>query len=212
MTALSYDCPDSLGKRQHAPPAITSFSFLKNVVTMTHVNLAVRFYISNSRNVLHWRRRAMKGYEGVEIQLHGFFKLGSRWRWAVSFTSRPLYPRRKILRYPLNKKLAGPQSRSGRFIDVKTLFSLPRIRTTIPRLPTAPRRNYTDYAIPAPKYGQKYDTPPPEQLTTIPRRLSKITAVTLVECRFNTLGIIFIKDSLLYIIVNKYFVLIQNVD
>jgi hypothetical protein len=36
------------------------------------------------------------------------------WRWVVSFTSRPLYHRRKSPRYPLDRMLGGPQSRSGR--------------------------------------------------------------------------------------------------
>jgi hypothetical protein len=34
--------------------------------------------------------------------------LGTRWRWVVSFILRPLYPR-----YPLGRRLGGPQSRSG---------------------------------------------------------------------------------------------------
>jgi hypothetical protein len=38
-----------------------------------------------------------------------FFDLGTSWRWVVSFTPLPLYPR-----YPLDKKLGGPQSQSGR--------------------------------------------------------------------------------------------------
>jgi len=40
--------------------------------------------------------------------------LGARWRWVVSFTHRPLYPRGKNPRYPLDRTLGGPQSRSGR--------------------------------------------------------------------------------------------------
>jgi hypothetical protein len=28
---------------------------------------------------------------------------GTRWRWVVSFISRPLYPQRKILQYPLDR-------------------------------------------------------------------------------------------------------------
>jgi len=35
--------------------------------------------------------------------------LRTSWRWAVSFTSRPLYPWK-----PLGKKLGGPQNLSGR--------------------------------------------------------------------------------------------------
>jgi hypothetical protein len=36
------------------------------------------------------------------------------WRWVVSFTPRSLYPQRKSPWYPLDKRLGGPQSRSGR--------------------------------------------------------------------------------------------------
>jgi hypothetical protein len=30
----------------------------------------------------------------VEVYIHSFFNLGTRWRWVVSFTPRPLYPQR----------------------------------------------------------------------------------------------------------------------
>jgi len=40
--------------------------------------------------------------------------LGTRWRWVVSLTTRPLYTRNKSPRYPLDRKLCGPQSLSGR--------------------------------------------------------------------------------------------------
>jgi hypothetical protein len=56
----------------------------------------------------------MKRYLGVEVQLHSFFDLGTRWRWVVSFTPRPLYPQGKNPWYPLDMRLGGPQSRSGR--------------------------------------------------------------------------------------------------
>jgi hypothetical protein len=36
--------------------------------------------------------------------------LSTRWRFVVSFTSLPLYPRRKIPRYPLNRRLVGPKA------------------------------------------------------------------------------------------------------
>jgi hypothetical protein len=38
----------------------------------------------------------------------GFLDLGTSWRWVVSFTPRPLYPRGKSPRYPLNTRLSGP--------------------------------------------------------------------------------------------------------
>jgi hypothetical protein len=41
------------------------------------------------------KRHAMKTYWGMEVQLHAFFDLGTRWRWVVSFTPRPLYSQGK---------------------------------------------------------------------------------------------------------------------
>jgi hypothetical protein len=35
-----------------------------------------------------------------------------RWRWVVSLTPRPLYPRGKNTLYPLDRRLGGPHSRS----------------------------------------------------------------------------------------------------
>jgi hypothetical protein len=61
-----------------------------------------------------WRR-----IEGVEVWLHTFFDLGTRWRRVVSFTPRPLYPQGKSPWYPLYKRLGGPQSRSGRSDEEK---------------------------------------------------------------------------------------------
>jgi len=40
--------------------------------------------------------------------------LNTRWRWVVSFTPRPLYPRGKRFRYLPDRRLGKPQSRSGR--------------------------------------------------------------------------------------------------
>jgi hypothetical protein len=54
----------------------------------------------------------MKAYWGVEVQLHLFFDLGTRWRWVVSVTPRPLYPQGKGPWYPLEWRLGEPQSRS----------------------------------------------------------------------------------------------------
>jgi len=36
------------------------------------------------------------------------------WTLVISFTLRPLYPRGKSPLYPLDTRLRGPQSRSGR--------------------------------------------------------------------------------------------------
>jgi hypothetical protein len=55
----------------------------------------------------------------------------------VSFTSQPLYPQRNKLRYPLDRRLGGPQSRSG--LGVKEKNSQPPAgnRTTIIRSSSA---------------------------------------------------------------------------
>jgi hypothetical protein len=41
-----------------------------------------------------------------------FLDLGTSWRWVVSFTPRPLYPRGKSLWYRLDRRLGGPQNQS----------------------------------------------------------------------------------------------------
>jgi hypothetical protein len=56
----------------------------------------------------------MKAYWGVKVYLHAFFDLGIRWRWVVSFNPRPLKPQGKSPWYPLDRRLGGPHSRSGR--------------------------------------------------------------------------------------------------
>jgi hypothetical protein len=47
----------------------------------------------------------VKAYWGVEVYLHAFFDLGTRWRWEFSFTPRPLYPHRKSSWCPLDRRL-----------------------------------------------------------------------------------------------------------
>jgi hypothetical protein len=73
-----------------------------------------------------------------------FLGLSTSWMWFVKFTPRPLYPRGKSPRYPLNRWLDGPQSRSERRGEEKILDS------TGTRTPTPRSSSYTDYAIPAP--------------------------------------------------------------
>jgi len=51
--------------------------------------------------------------------------LGTRWRWVVSFTPRPLYPQGKSPRYALDRRLGGPQNRSGYGGEKKNSQPLP---------------------------------------------------------------------------------------
>jgi hypothetical protein len=66
----------------------------------------------------------MKGYWGVEVQLHPFFDLRIRRRWVVSFTPQPLYPRGKSPWYPLDRRLVGLQCQSGRGGEKKIPISV----------------------------------------------------------------------------------------
>jgi hypothetical protein len=81
-----------------------------------------------------------------------FLDLGTSWRWVVNFTPRPLYPRGKSPRYPLDRRLGGPQSRSGRFGEQKILDPYWDSNSD-PSVVQPVTSRYTDYAIPAPVMG-----------------------------------------------------------
>jgi hypothetical protein len=55
----------------------------------------------------------MKAYDGVDVELQ-IFLTSALAGGVVSFTPRSLYFRGKSPRYPLNRRLGGPQSWSGR--------------------------------------------------------------------------------------------------
>jgi hypothetical protein len=73
----------------------------------------------------------MKAYWGSGDIAPRILDLGTRWRWAVSFTSLPLYPQGKSPWYPLDRRLGGPQSRSGRGGEKKNSQSLPGLEPPI---------------------------------------------------------------------------------
>jgi hypothetical protein len=54
-------------------------------------------------------------------------ELGNRQRGVVTFTSLPLYPQGNRHRYPMDRRLGGPQGRSGRCGEEINLFLLPWI-------------------------------------------------------------------------------------
>jgi hypothetical protein len=62
--------------------------------------------------VLYWisLHEDVLGNGGIAPRIN----LGTRWRWVVSLTPLPLYPRGKSSWYPLDRRLGGPQSRPGR--------------------------------------------------------------------------------------------------
>jgi hypothetical protein len=61
----------------------------------------------------------MKAYWGSVGIASRIFDLGTKWRRVVSFTTRTLYPQGKSPWYPLDRRLGGPQSRSGHGVKEK---------------------------------------------------------------------------------------------
>jgi hypothetical protein len=59
------------------------------------------------------KHHATKTYRGSGGIAPHILNLDTRWRWVVSFTTRPLNLGERR-RYALDKRLGGPQSRSGR--------------------------------------------------------------------------------------------------
>jgi len=64
------------------------------------------------------RYEGILGSGGEAARIRG---LGTRWRWVVSFTPRPLYPQGKTPCYTLNRRLGGPQSRSIEYSELKPI-------------------------------------------------------------------------------------------
>jgi hypothetical protein len=62
-----------------------------------------------------WRRMGEWRYSSTIADL------STRWRWVASLTARLLYPWGNRFRYPLDRRLGGPQSRSGRCGEEKIL-------------------------------------------------------------------------------------------
>jgi hypothetical protein len=69
-----------------------------------------------------WRRMGEWRYSSSILHL------GISWRWVDIFTHRQLYLRGKSPRYPLDRRLGGPQSRYGRCGVQKHFLPLPRLK------------------------------------------------------------------------------------
>jgi hypothetical protein len=94
----------------------------------------------------------MKAYGGSGCIDQHFLDLGTSWRWVVSFTPRPLYPRGKRPRYPFDRRLGGLQSRSGR-CGGKKFLTLPGLEF---RPLGRPARSQSLYRLRYPSYFRYY--------------------------------------------------------
>jgi hypothetical protein len=66
----------------------------------------------------------MKTYWGSGSIAPRILDLGAGWRWVLNFTPQPFYPQGKSPWYPLDRRLAGPQRRSGRGGEEKNVQPL----------------------------------------------------------------------------------------
>jgi hypothetical protein len=99
--------------------------------------------------VLCWtKHHAMKTYWGIGGVAPRILDLGTRCRWVVSFTPRPLHPQGKSPLYPLHRRLGGPQSRSGQGGEEKNPSPRQESNSRIPIVQPVTQR-YTDWAITA---------------------------------------------------------------
>jgi hypothetical protein len=97
--------------------------------------------VLNWLSTMPWRRMG----ECIYIDLC-FLDIGNRWRWVVSFTSRPLYHRGNRPRYPFDMRLDDPRT-SLEAVEKRKIFLLDGIRTPVVQ-PVA--RRYIDWASPTP--------------------------------------------------------------
>jgi hypothetical protein len=111
--------------------------------------------------------------------------LGSRRRWVVSFTTRPLCPQGKSPWYPLDRRrLGGPQSRSGRGGEEKNSQPLPGLEP-----PDHPARSQALYYWSIPTtvcwvvFWNRSGLPPPanvHEIVIIHYYNTAITSVSLI--------------------------------
>jgi hypothetical protein len=97
------------------PKFITLPLLTFNLSKIENVHLEAFIYVSCKKVKLSLclaKHHAMKTY-GEWRYSSTHFDLGTRWRWAVSITLRPLCPQGKNPWYPMDRRLGGHQSRSG---------------------------------------------------------------------------------------------------
>jgi hypothetical protein len=117
--------------------------FLQNVslVPCHYTNLietAVKWKVNLTPPLI--KHHAMKTYCNSRGKAPLILNLSNRWRWVVSCTSRPFYPR-----YPLDWRLYGPQSWSKRRGEEKKSIIVPTGSWTLVVRPVAQSRYSLSY-------------------------------------------------------------------
>jgi hypothetical protein len=115
------------------------FVLLKRNYALQRILIVVNWFVNTGKGkkltlcLCLTKDHAMKMYWGSGGIAPRIFDLSTRWRWVVSFTTRPLYPQRKNPRYPLDRRLGGPRSRSGCSGEEKNSQPPPGIEPLEPR-------------------------------------------------------------------------------
>jgi hypothetical protein len=94
---------------------------------------------------MQWRYMREWNYSSTILNL------GTRWRWVINYTPRPLYLRGNFPRHLLDRRLCGPQNQSGGHGGEKSLAHAGN-RTPNPLPPSqhpVPKPTDTDWTIPA---------------------------------------------------------------
>jgi hypothetical protein len=89
--------------------------------------------------------KAYWGSEGIALRI---LDLGTKWKFVVSFTPRPLYPQGRSPRYQFDRRLGGPRA----VLDAAVKRKIPsHRRESNPRIPIVQpvSQRYTDWAITA---------------------------------------------------------------
>jgi hypothetical protein len=88
-----------------------------------------------TQNEIQVNNLAEKIYSSIKVK-------GTRWRWVVNFTARPLYSQGKNPRYPLDRSLGGPRSWCERCGEEKNLLPQPPSQQSV-AIPTELSRLHT---------------------------------------------------------------------
>jgi hypothetical protein len=78
-----------------------------NVLRQSKLKVKVKLFMYLTT---HHAKKTYWGSGGIARRI---LYLGTRWKWVVIFAPRQLYPQEKSPWYPLDRRLGGPQRRSG---------------------------------------------------------------------------------------------------
>jgi hypothetical protein len=103
------------------PDPGSSWQYMIRGFTMERADLDITCFMNKE-----WQGEVWGSRRAAPLILN----FSTRWKWAVSFMPRPLYPPRKgHPRYPLDRRFCESQSRSGGFGEEKNTMVLPGIKS-----------------------------------------------------------------------------------